>query len=104
MPRLKAQVYNTAITPAFTGRNRNFWEDFLGRKLQSDSNREWFQRRKVRNYRTWLWTSAEALRAFGSFWHFSSLCERIGWGTAAAVMAVVGVTLGFLLRATSYGD
>jgi len=106
MPRLKAPIYNSAASRASTRRNGNFWNDsfFHCRQLHQSINGERPSRRGVRTYRTWLWGLAAGLKAFGVLAALL-IAMRTGWsGAAAAVAILTGVTLRFILEATSYGD
>ena len=105
MPRLKAPIYKSAITPAFAGQNRNFREDSIShRRLHWGSNREGRSRRGIRTYRSLLWSLAAGLKMFGIVAAFL-IAMRTGWLGATAVFATLaGVKLRFILEATSYGD
>jgi len=106
MPRLKAPIYNVPATRASTRRNGNFWNDSSSRccQLHQSINGESPPRRGVRTYRTWLWGLAAGLKAFGVLAALL-IAMRTSWsGFAAAVAILAGVTLRFILEATSYGD
>ena len=105
MPRLKAPIYNSA-SRASTRRNGNFWNDSFSRccQFRETIKGERPPRRGVRTYRTWLWSLAAGLKAFGVLAALL-IAMRTGWsGVAAAVAILAGVTLRFILEATSYDD
>jgi len=105
MPRLKAPIYNTTVTRASARRNGNFRNDsFSSYQVQRSINHEGLPRRGVRTYRTWLWGLAAGLKMFGVLAALL-IAMPTGWsGAAAAVAILTGVTLRFILEATSYGD
>lgn len=109
MPQITtAQSYNAAIPPASSSRDADFWSDlssphsshfqphpFGGRKLS---------RRHARMYRTWLWGLAAGLKILGILAAFL-LAIRTGWlGTGAVAATIAGLSLRYVLEATSQGD
>jgi len=110
MPQLTtAQTCNAAIPPASASRDVDLWSDLspphspdLRRKPVTD--RKLSRLRRGRSYRTWLWGLATGLKTLGTFGAFL-LVIRAGWLGAAAVAATVaGLSLRYVLEATSQGD
>jgi len=110
MPQLTtAQTYNAAIPPASAPRDVDLWSDF------SSPHSSHFRRnpvagpnssplRRLRTYRAWLWGLATLLKILGILGAFL-LAIRAGWlGTAAVAAAVAGISLRYVLEATSQGD
>lgn len=110
MPQLTtAQIYNAAIPPASAPHDVDFWSDppslhsshfrrppVVGRKLRPQ--------RRGRTYRAWLWGLAAGIKTLGILGAFL-LAIRAGWLGAAAVAAtLVGLSLRYVLEATSQGD
>ena len=110
MPQLTtAQIYNAANPPASASRDMDFWSDlssprssrfrphqFGGRKLSP--------RKHARMYRGWLWGLAAGLKILGILAAFL-LAIRAEWlGTAAVAATIAGLSLRYVLEATSQGD
>ena len=106
MPQLTtAQSYNAAIPPASTARDVDFWTNpsshfqprpIAGRKSSSRSH--------GRNYRALLWGVAAWLRVFGILGTFL-VAIRAGWfGIAGVAAMLAGLSLRYVLEATSQGD
>jgi|SRR6516165_2214123 hypothetical protein len=106
MPQLTtAQIYNAAIPSGSTRRHVNPSSDpsspfglhpIVSRKLPGRSRR--------RNYRAPLWSVAACLKALGILGTFL-VAIYAGWlGIAGVAATLAGLTLRYILEATSQGD
>jgi len=106
MPQLTtAQSYNAAIQPTSTYRDVDFWSNppshfrprlFSSRKSSSQKRR--------RNYRGPLWSVAACLKGFGVLGTFLVAIHN-GWlGVAGVAATLAGLSLRYVLEATSHGD
>ena len=106
MPQLTtAQIYNAAIPPASTPRDVDFWSNPSSHfRPRSVAARKSFSRRHGRNYRASLWGVAAWLKAFGILGIFL-VAIRAGWlGIAGVAATLAGLSLRYVLEATSKGD
>jgi len=106
MPQLTtAQIYNAAIPSGSTRRHVNPSSDpsspfglhpIVSRKSPGRSRR--------RNYRAPLWSVAACLKALGILGTFL-VAIHAGWlGIAGVAATLAGLTLRYILEATSQGD
>jgi len=110
MPQLTtAQSYNAAIPPVSVPRDLDSWSD-LSSPRPSHFRPHWVRGRKLsprrrgRTYRAWLWALAAGLKTLGVLGAFL-LAMRVGWlGTAVVAATVAGLSLRYVLEATSQGD
>jgi hypothetical protein len=106
MPKLTtAQIYNAAIPPASTPHDVDLWSNrsshFRSRPV---AGRKSSSRRHGRNYRALLWGVAGWLKAFGILGTFL-IAIRAGWfGIAGVAATLAGLSLRYVLEATSQGD
>jgi len=106
MPQLTtAQTYNAAIPPASGRRDVDLWTDLSSHSPpHSVAGRKISSRTRGRTYRAWLWGLAAGLKTLGVLGAFL-LAIRAGWSGIAAVAATVaGLSLRYVLEATSQGD
>ena len=110
MPQLTtAQTYNAAIPPASGSRDVDLWSDLSSPRSShfqpyAIGHRKLSPPKRGRTYRAWLWGLAAGLKTLGTFGAFL-LVVRAGWlGTAAVAATVAGVSLRYVLEATSQGD
>jgi len=110
MPQVTTgQIYNAAIPPASALRDVGLRSDPSSRhawrfRLHALSGRKTSPRQCVRTHRMWLWGLAVLLKTFGILVAFV-LAMRAGWsGGAAAAATLAGISLRFVLEATSRGD
>jgi hypothetical protein len=100
-----AQIYNAAIPPASTPCELDFWSSpsshFWPRSV---GGRKSSSRRHGRNYRASLWGAAAWLKAFGILGTFL-VAIHAGWlGIAGVAATLAGLSLRYVLEATSRGD
>ena len=106
MPQLTtAQTYNADIPPASTPRDVDPWSNpsshFRPRPVAAPKSSS---RRHGRNYRALLWGVAAWLRVFGILGTFL-VAIRAGWfGIAGVAATLAGLSLRYVLEATSRGD
>jgi len=106
MPQLTtAQTYNAATPPASTYCDVDFWSNpsshFRPRPVVSRKSS--FPRRR-RNHRGWLRGVAACLKAFGILGTFL-IAMHAGWlGLAGVAATLAGLSLRYVLDATSQGD
>jgi hypothetical protein len=101
-----AQIYNAASSPASISREVDFWSnassDFRGRPIACRKLPS--RRHGRRNYRASLWSVAAWLKAFGIFGIFL-VAIQAGWlGIAGVAATLAGLSLRYVLEATSHGD
>ena len=106
MPQLTtAQSYNAALPPASTAGDVDFWSNPSSRfRSRPVAGRKSPSRRHGRNYRALLWGVAAWLKAFGILGTFLvAICT--GWfGIAGVAATLAGLSLRYVLEATSQGD
>ena len=106
MPQITtAQSYNAAIPPASTARDVDFWSNPSSHSPPRPSaGRKFSSRRYGRNFRALLWIVAAWLKVFGILGIFL-IAIRAGWlGTAGVAATLAGLSLRYVLEATSQGD
>ena len=110
MPQLTtAQIYNAAIPAASASHDVDFWSNppsshlshFRRRPIIGQKSRP---RKRGRSYRAWFWGLAAGLKTLGILGAFL-LAIRAGWlGTAVLAATLAGLSLRYVLEATSQGD
>jgi len=105
MPQLTtAQIYNAASPPGSTRRHVNFSDPSSPFGLHPIVSSKSPGRSRRRNYRAPLWGVAACLKAFGILGTFL-VAIRAGWlGIAGVAATLAGLTLRYILEATSQGD
>jgi hypothetical protein len=101
-----AQIYNAAIPPESTFRELDFWSNrsshFRPRPVAGHKSSSVRHRR--RNYRALLWGLAAWLKGFGILATFL-VAIHAGWlGIAGVAAMLAGLSLRYVLEATSHGD